>query len=118
MLSARPMYYLGQMGYYELNIDYIIETYCVNVDKPELQCNGKCHLAKQLQIDASTSGEDDANSTALVLECFYPVFNALQDYTFIAQFQAQPLKTKIDYYSNAYAFLHEMSLEKPPNSKV
>lgn len=118
VLSARPMYYMGQVAYYELNIDYIIETYCVNVDKPEMQCNGKCHLAKQLQIDANNSGDDDANSMAVVLECFYPVFSAEQDYTFPAHFQVLPLKNKLDYYTNSYAFLREMSLEKPPNGKV
>ena len=61
------------MMYYQLNIDYIIETYCVNKDKPELKCNGKCHLAKQLQV--VNSKQDKSNSkTDLLFEAFYPVY--------------------------------------------
>jgi hypothetical protein len=34
---------------YVLNQDYIAEFLCVNKDKPELQCNGKCHLVKEIE---------------------------------------------------------------------
>lgn len=34
---------------YLLNYDYIAKVLCINKDKPEMHCNGKCHLAKQLQ---------------------------------------------------------------------
>lgn len=33
-------------AYYELNPIGFIEALCENKDKPELQCNGKCHLEK------------------------------------------------------------------------
>ncbi|MFL1011156.1 hypothetical protein [Flavisericum labens] len=118
MLSLRPIYYLGQVAYYELNIDYIIETYCVNIDKPELQCNGKCHLAKQLQIDESTTEGAESNSIAVVLEGFYPVFSILQNYTLVTDFQSLPHKVKSIDYTNSYTFLRDMSLTKPPNIKV
>ncbi|MCB0402744.1 MAG: hypothetical protein KDD41_11710, partial [Flavobacteriales bacterium] len=31
------------------NQSAIAEAFCVNKEKPQLQCNGKCHLAKQLE---------------------------------------------------------------------
>ena len=34
---------------YQLNKDYVASVYCVNKAKPELHCNGKCHLAKELK---------------------------------------------------------------------
>lgn len=34
---------------YVLNQDYIAEFLCVNKDKPQLQCNGKCQLVKQIE---------------------------------------------------------------------
>lgn len=34
---------------YGLNKDYIAEFLCINKDKPELSCGGKCHLMKQLE---------------------------------------------------------------------
>lgn len=34
---------------YVLNQDYIAEFLCINKDKPQLQCNGKCHLVKEIE---------------------------------------------------------------------
>jgi hypothetical protein len=34
---------------YALNKERITELYCVNKARPQLMCNGKCHLAKQLR---------------------------------------------------------------------
>ena len=34
---------------YELNKKYIAEVLCENKDKPEMHCNGHCHLKKQLK---------------------------------------------------------------------
>jgi len=33
---------------YITNYDYIVEVLCENRDRPELQCDGKCYLAKLL----------------------------------------------------------------------
>lgn len=41
----RPVYpYI----HYAWKKDYIAKYLCINKDKPELQCNGKCHLKKEL----------------------------------------------------------------------
>ncbi len=34
---------------YQLNRSAITARYCVNKARPQLHCNGKCHLAKQLR---------------------------------------------------------------------
>lgn len=34
---------------YAINKDYIAEELCENKEKPELQCDGKCHLAKEVK---------------------------------------------------------------------
>ena len=34
---------------YQLRKDYIMEFLCINRDKLELQCEGKCHLKKELK---------------------------------------------------------------------
>lgn len=31
-----------------INQEYVARNLCVNKDKPQLQCNGQCHLEKQL----------------------------------------------------------------------
>jgi len=36
---------------YYLNEDYIARNFCENKDKPQLHCNGKCYLKKELNKD-------------------------------------------------------------------
>ncbi|MBW6481866.1 MAG: hypothetical protein K0B10_02280 [Vicingaceae bacterium] len=35
--------------HYFINQSEIIKLFCINKDKPELKCNGKCHLAQELK---------------------------------------------------------------------
>lgn len=34
---------------YNINYDYIVKVLCINKDKPELNCKGKCQLAKEIK---------------------------------------------------------------------
>ncbi len=43
---------------YAMNYDYIVEKLCENKDKPQMHCDGKCYLAKQL---AEESDHNDKN---------------------------------------------------------
>ncbi len=40
---------VGIMGYYLANKEYIAKVLCINRDKPELKCDGKCQLKEQLE---------------------------------------------------------------------
>lgn len=75
-LGVKPFYTVGYVAYYELNIDYIVEKYCVNKSKSKFKCNGKCHLAKKLSfssnIDLDNSKQAIFNS---IHEAFFPVFH-------------------------------------------
>ena len=39
----------GAVAYYRINQDYIAKNLCVNRDKPMMNCNGQCFLAKKLK---------------------------------------------------------------------
>ena len=39
----------GTVAYYQINKTYIARVLCENRDKPLLNCNGKCFLAKKLK---------------------------------------------------------------------
>jgi len=81
-LALRPVYNMGYLAYFELNIDYIVETYCVNKQKPQLACNGKCHLAKQLVESGTSNSKEDI--VLSLFEIFVPVyFQENQDITFV-----------------------------------
>ena len=44
-----------------LNRDFITKTFCINRDKPAMQCNGRCHLSKL--IKKSKEQEKDTPNT-------------------------------------------------------
>ena len=46
---------------YMVRKDWIIEKFCINREKPEMQCNGKCHLEKQLSKEADTSDDQSTD---------------------------------------------------------
>ena len=45
---------------YLVRKDFIMENLCVNREQPEKQCNGKCHLEKQLRKEINGSEQDHA----------------------------------------------------------
>jgi len=46
------------VGKFLYNQDFIAANFCENIDKPELECNGKCHLKKELAKDTKEKHED------------------------------------------------------------
>ena len=43
---------------YFLNTAEITELFCINKEKPKLECNGKCHLAKQF-VETEKQADDN-----------------------------------------------------------
>lgn len=48
LLSANCSNLFVHLGF-EANQNYIIKELCINRDKPEMHCNGKCYLMKKLK---------------------------------------------------------------------
>ncbi len=100
--------------YYQLNIDYIIETYCVNKAKPELQCNGKCHLAKQLQLADNTDDDNNPNPVLnVVYEAFYPLYFQERINTTISSYVLE-LKQHRWFYNSMIKFQLSYDSFEPP----
>ncbi|MFP9098798.1 hypothetical protein ACLI09_07080 [Flavobacterium sp. RHBU_24] len=57
LFLARPVVPVAE---YIINYDYIANVLCVNKAKPQMHCNGKCHLMKEL---AKTSGQENPVSS-------------------------------------------------------
>lgn len=58
-------------GMYLLNKKYITEQFCVNTDKPELKCNGKCHLK-----DAIAQQSENEQNPDLAQNLIIPVYKS------------------------------------------
>ncbi len=98
--------------YYQLNIDYIIENYCINKNKPELQCNGKCHLAKQLT--AIDNSDDSGKAIMGLFDSFFPVFSeklpAIEIRNLVRYSNKQSISSQTQNYTYKFEYFHF----KPP----
>ena len=54
-------------GAYVLRQDFIAEHLCVNRDKPEEDCHGKCHLRKQLEQQQQRQDEERQAASLVLL---------------------------------------------------
>jgi hypothetical protein len=105
--AARPMIFVGYFSYFQLNIDYIIETYCVNKDKPEMACNGQCHLSKQLQTTTTEDGSTKAVNS--LSESFFPVFiqaNEALSFVVTTHYMSLNNSLKNNFYKYQFSTFH------------
>jgi len=56
---------------YQLNYDYITTILCENVDRPYLECNGKCYLIDRISETSKESQEQNTMPTIDIDD--YPV---------------------------------------------
>ncbi len=95
---------------YFLNQDYIAEFLCINKEKPELECNGKCHLVKAIEKQQ----ENDSSLLRISLEN-YPI-----GFVNILKIEKkQELFTAITHtylYNKLYCFSITNSEFHPPDS--
>jgi hypothetical protein len=93
---------------YAINYDYIAKVLCINKDKPELNCNGKCQLMKKLKQQE----EDDFNSLRIHME-EYPIgfveILKINDESSITALQDNNFHYEIDY-----TYLFKQAVFHPP----
>lgn len=95
---------------YLINQDYIAEFLCINKDKPELECNGKCYLEKQLK---EASEEKEKNLPAIAME-EYPI-GIIDFIIFLSEKPIIETSTcDVQYYNN-YKFSYLNQIFHPPN---
>ncbi len=70
--AIRPAMEISTVLYYQLNIDTIIDKYCVNKERPRLNCNGKCYLISQMKAQKQPSTKN--LNTIIITEAFIPLF--------------------------------------------
>lgn len=47
---------------YAINKNYVSKNLCVNKSKPQLHCNGKCHLAKKIAAEEEQSDQQSSGA--------------------------------------------------------
>ncbi|MGC8750433.1 hypothetical protein [Hydrotalea sp.] len=83
--------------YYRLNTAAITQEYCINKDKPQMHCNGQCHLAKQLKKATQPESSNSSNNKSFkLIDLFANTYNC---YTYT------PLQVQQKYYIVKSAFI-------------
>lgn len=97
---------------YELRKDFIIKNYCVNKSRPELHCDGKCYLAKQLE---KAEQEDKKQATGNFITKLLSFESEIKANLFTDFFLQKPFLVKenpnfiySEFFSskNAFSFFH------------
>lgn len=102
---------------YIINYDYITRVLCENKAKPELKCNGKCQLMKNLAKVADEEKPISPLKKGQIQETELLFFQELPMLTFKSK--RLLTKNKIDdHYSNNYFHLGSCSVFHPPSSLV
>ncbi|MFD2726099.1 hypothetical protein [Hyunsoonleella rubra] len=96
---------------YVLNQDYIAEFLCINKDKPKLQCNGKCYLAKQLEKQQE---QEPFSSLSISLENYPIGFVEILNID-VSIGIAQSEKPTNTPYQKLYYFDYNYSAFQPPD---
>lgn len=96
---------------YVVLYDYIKNELCVNKDKPELECNGKCHLKKEMAHASDTKTEKNkVNFASAELQIMY--YQALE---MISAVVFNPYRIKNDRaVTSLYSFSFSNLLFRPP----
>lgn len=61
LILAKSVSMLSVVISFELNKQYYSEVLCVNKNKPELACKGKCALMKKLEVAMETRQKNNTN---------------------------------------------------------
>lgn len=103
---AVPLVYLQ----YSINKDFIAANLCENVAKPQLQCEGKCHLKKQVEKNTDTPNPSGEKSSGKVIsiDCFLESDDSLSQICCFSQGEFY------SYYYNLYTHLHSSLIFHPP----
>ena len=64
LLLAQVLYLPGLSLWLEWNRGFIAEELCVNVDKPELLCSGRCYISDQMYEALEESPDDETPAPA------------------------------------------------------
>ncbi len=96
---------------YTVNYNYITKNLCENRAKKEMDCKGKCYLAKELSKSSQNSAKQDQLKLSIFSELFTvkDIFTVLNDFNFNIDNQKQN-----SYLSSFYNFSLHSRIFHPP----
>ena len=99
---------------YVVNYDYIVNVLCENKDKPKLNCDGKCYLAKQLAKASKEDGKNPFEKRQISVEQVQPIFLQFISVFVFPELFSFFLKEPIRYFKILFSSPHILDLIQPP----
>ncbi|MFD2099887.1 hypothetical protein [Flagellimonas iocasae] len=94
--------------YYSIDREGFIEQLCENKDKPQLNCDGKCMLAKMLQA------QTDEDEQPLPVIGWEEILVFFVDFPSYEMQETHEENSTSFFYSTAYSYRYSNTLIKPP----
>ncbi|KGO84126.1 hypothetical protein Q762_02540 [Flavobacterium cauense R2A-7] len=96
-----------------VNYDYIAKELCENKTKPELHCNGKCYLKKELAKASENTNPTSQDKKQVHLEQEILFLEIVADFDF-QNIRFHDKKCITTHYSNRYTHLNSHAVFHPP----
>lgn len=96
---------------YQFNRAYIIQNYCINKNRPQLHCDGKCYLAQRLR---AAQEKEEAQSKTVVYKLWLEVFQPITDFSNNRVLITTVYQLSNYFYKDNYHYSFIFSLLKPP----
>lgn len=110
LLLLKPFFPVIEYG---INYDYISQVLCENKAKPEMHCNGKCHLMKELAKEAESEKPISSDKKHMVSENEILFCQEVQSFKPIRSYNLIiPLLNC--RYSDLYQYLNTPNVFRPP----
>jgi hypothetical protein len=98
---------------YEIRKEFIIKNYCVNKNKPELHCDGKCFLAKKIQ--AQTDKEEQSALQNFIYKLLeINTFESQSNFSFDNQTEIKDSSVKNYFFAEQTTLEFSSSIFHPP----
>ncbi|WP_312323877.1 hypothetical protein [Soonwooa sp.] len=95
---------------YAIRYDYISKELCENKSKPELLCNGKCYLTKEIAKNTDNTSKSETPKSTIHIDTFL-----IKDVLVIVNSQVKSTKQVVKHYiSSFYFFDLNSSIFHPP----
>lgn len=111
VMLTKPMWPLVE---YVVNYEYIANVLCENKDKPEMHCNGTCHLTKELAKESGAAEKNPFSSKTSKTEIPQVIISEIiTEFTF-ALADGSVSKETVAYRPNLNPSLFTSKILHPP----
>ena len=110
VLLMNSMVYSVIKASFTMNQKYIIDNFCINTDKPMMNCDGKCYLATKLKEEQ----ERQENTPALTFNQDFGVYISNSALSYQHPSNTTEAIAHVSFYQNWFGQTNSKEIDHPP----